>query len=175
MKVNWFVRLFAVALVLSATCAAEVKSDYDREFDLAKLHAFSFADQSRRPPRDALSRNGLVAKRLRAAIHQNLVALGMEQRDADADFEIAYFATARNQVQVTTTGRPRWAGNVWVDEYVEGTAIVEFRDAKSGELVWRGFVTGAVNPDKSEENVNKGIKKLMERFAKDREKQRKGK
>jgi len=64
-------------------------------------------------------------------------------------------------------------GRVWVDQYAEGTAIVEFRDSKSGELVWRGFVTGTVDPDKSDEKISKGIKKLIERFAKDREKQKK--
>jgi hypothetical protein len=174
MKIYSIIIVVAV-LAVSATCAAEVKSDYDREFDLAALHSFTFADQSARPSRDVLARSELVAKRLRAAIHKNLVDLGMEQRDASADFEIAYFATARNQVQVATSGRPRWAGNVWVDQYVQGTAIVEFRDAKSRELVWRGFVTGTVDPDKSEDNVNKGIKKLMERFAKDREKQKRRK
>ena len=75
-----------------------------------------------------------------------------------------------------TTGRPRWgAGSVWIDHYLEGTAIVEFREAKSGELVWRGFVTGTVDPNKSEQNIRNGIKKLIGRFAKDREKQqRKG-
>lgn len=146
------------ALAISATSAAEVKSDYDREFNLASLHSFTSADQSTRPSRDVLARNELFAKRLRAAINKNFVALGMEPRDTSADFEIAYFATARNQVQVATSGRPRWASNVWVNQYIEGTAIIEFRDAKSRELAWREFVSGAVDPDKSEENINKGSK-----------------
>lgn len=64
-------------------------------------------------------------------------------------------------------------GSVRFDQYVEGTAIVEFRDAKSGELIWRGFVSDTVDPEKSEQKINKGIKKLMERFARDCEKQQK--
>ena len=166
---------FALALLLgaSATAAAEVKSDYDRSFDLSKLRSFRFADPGRRSPRDGLATDDLAAKRLRSAIQSNLVALGIPEQTAAADFEVSYFATLRNQAQVTTAGRPRWGmGSVWVNQYVEGTAIVEFRDAKSAELVWRGFVTGTVDPEKSEEKINKGIKKLIEQFAKDRAKQK---
>lgn len=171
-----FRAVILLVLCASAAVAADVKSDYDRSFNLANLRTFRFSDQSRRLPNDALASNELVTRRLHAAIHDNLLALGMEQQDGQVDFEIAYYATLRNQTQVMTTGRPRWgAGSVWIDHYLEGTAIVEFREAKSGELVWRGFVTGTVDPNKSEQNIRNGIKKLIGRFAKDREKQqRKG-
>ena len=166
--------VLAAMLAASAARAADVKSDFDRAFDLSKLQTFRLTDQARRSPKDALAADEIAAKRLRSAIQSNLTSLGLQPRSDIPDFEIAYFATLRNQAQVTTSGRPRWGmGSVWVDQYVEGTAIVEFRDAKSGELIWRGFVTGTVDPDKSEEKINKGIKKLIERFAKDREKQKK--
>jgi Domain of unknown function (DUF4136) len=168
-----FIATILAILAASQAAAADVKSDYDRAFDLSKLQSFRFSDQARRNPKDALAADEIAAKRLRSAIQSNLTALGLQQQET-ADFEIAYFATLRNQAQVTTSGRPRWGmGSVWVDQYAEGTAIVEFRNAKSGELIWRGFVTGTVDPDKSEEKINKGIKKLIERFAKDREKQKK--
>lgn len=166
--------LLVSLLFMNIGAAAEVKSDYDRSFDLSQIQSFRFADQSRRSPKDALVADELAAKRLSSAIQANLIALGMRQQKAGVDFEVSYFAKVRNRTQVTTSGLPRWGrGAVWVDQYAEGTAIVEFRDTKSGELIWRGFVTGAVDPEKSEEKINKGIKKLMERFAKDREKQRK--
>jgi hypothetical protein len=172
MKKSCTSAMIFVLLFAATAFAVEVKSDYDRSFDLQKLRSFKFSDQSQRPPKDALAHNELAAKRLRNAIQNNLAALGMGQQHAEADFEVAYYATLEKQAQITTSGRPRWgAGTVWIDEYVQGTAIVEFRDVKSGELVWRGFVTGTVDPDKSEQKINKGIKKLIERFAKDRERQ----
>lgn len=168
-------KLLAILLLsVSAIAAAEVKSDYDRGFDLSKLQSFRFAEQGRRNPKDVLAHDEMAAKRLHSAIQTNLVGIGMQHQQTGADFEVSYYATVRNQTEVTTSGRPRWGmGSVWVDQYAEGTAIVEFRDGKSGELVWRGFVTGTVDPDKSEEKISKGIKKLIERFAKDREKQKK--
>jgi len=163
-------------LLAGATFAADVKSDYDRACDLSKLASFTFSEQSRRSAKDALAGNELVAKRLRNAIQTNLVAIGMQQHEAQPDFEVSYYAAQRNQLQVSTSARPRWGtGSVWVNQYVEGTAIVEFRDAKSRELLWRGYVMGAVDPNKSEQRINDGIKKLIARFTKDREKQRAGK
>ena len=171
MKKNCAYAMIFVLLVAASAFAVEVKSDYDRSFDLQKLRSFKFSNQSQRPAKDALANNDLAAKRVRNALENNLGALGIAQQE-HADFEVAYYATVDKQAQITTSGRPRWgAGTVWIDEYLQGTAIIEFRDAKSGELVWRGYVTGTVDPDKSEEKINKGIKKLVERFAKDRERQ----
>jgi len=174
MKMSFSCVLLLSLCLAGAVLAAEVKSDYDRAFDLSKLQSFRFVEQSRRNPKDALAADEIADKRIRAALKKNLIALGMRHEQAAADFEIAYFASLRNQTQVTTSGRPRWGmGAVWVDQYVQGTAVVEFRDAKSGELIWRGFTTATVDPDKSEAKINKGVKNLVERFAKDREKQRK--
>jgi uncharacterized protein DUF4136 len=165
-----------VAVMLSllpfAVCAAEVKSDYDRSFNLSNLRSFKFLDQTQRSAKDALADNELVAKRIQSALQTNLVGLGMEQREPKADFVVVYYAGLRNRAQITTSGRPLWpGGRIWVDQYAEGTAIVEFRGAESGDLIWRGLVTEAVDPNKSEEKINKAIKKLIERFVRDREKQ----
>lgn len=84
-----FRAVILLVLCASAAVAADVKSDYDRSFNLANLRTFRFSDQSRRLPNDALASNELVTRRLHAAIHDNLLALGMEQQDGQVDFEIA--------------------------------------------------------------------------------------
>jgi hypothetical protein len=137
------------------------------------LRSFKFADQSQRSAKDALAGNELIAKRIQSAIQSNLTANGLQPQESGPDFLIVYYAGVRNRAQISTTGRPLWAGRVWVDEYAEGTAVVEFRNAKTHDLIWRGFVTEAVDPSKSEEKINKTIKKVIERFIRDREKQQK--
>jgi len=161
-----------LSLLPFAACAADVKSDYDRSFNLSSLRTFKFLDQTQRSPKDALAENELVAKRILSAIQKNLVELGMKPQEPNADFVIVHYAGLRNRTQITASGRPLWAaGRIWVDQYAEGTAVIEFRDAKSGDLIWRGLVTEAVDPNKNEEKINKAIKKLIGRFVKDREKQ----
>ena len=165
--------LFTILVLASASFAADIKSDYDRGYSLEKLHFFRFAEIPQRFSADALAGDEIVSKRLRNAIERNLISAGYAQA-ANADFVVTYQAVLRNQAQITTSGFPRFgAGRVWVDNYSVGTVVVEFRDAKSGDLVWRGLVSGTVDPNKSEEKINDGVKKLINRFQKDREHQRK--
>jgi len=166
---------FALLIFASASFAAvDVKSDYDRGFSLDKLRYFRFVEARTPNSADALAGDEIVAKRIQHAIEKNLTAAGCA-KVANADFVVSYRAVLRNQSQVTTSGFPRLgAGRIWVDNYTVGTVIVEFRDAKSGDLIWRGLASGAVDPNKSEEKINDGIKKLIDRFQKDRERQKRG-
>ena len=174
MKSKVFTAVVMFCLFGSSVLAADVKSDYDHDYDLSKLHSFRFADQSRRSSRDALSQNEIVTKRLHGAIGHNLQSIGMDQDSVQADFVIVYYAVVRQQTSINLVGRPRLgSGALWVDEYPEGTVVVEFRDARLGDLIWRGLVTDALDPSKSESRINNGVSKLVQRFAKDRDKQRK--
>jgi hypothetical protein len=169
------VRFLVIALCASGALAAEVKSDYDRSYSLEQMRSFRFVAQTKGSSADAPAGDELAAKRMQNAIELNLIAAGLS-KEQNADFTVSYRTVLRNQAQVSTSGFPRLgAGRVWVDNYTVGTVIVEFRDAKSGDLVWRGLVSDTVDANKSEEKINNGIKKLIARFAKDREKQQAGK
>ena len=164
--------VFALAICAAAT---ETKSDYDHSYNLSALQSFKFADQSQRAANDALGGNDLNERRIRSAIQQNLTTLGMNENSGDPSFIIAFYAGTQKQAQISTTGYGplrRSIGQVWVNQSFEGTAIVDFIDAKTNQVVWRGFVSRTVDPNKSEENIRKAIKKLIERFAKDRQQQK---
>jgi hypothetical protein len=166
--------LLALLFALPAL-AADIKSDYDRSADLSQLKTFRFLSQTPRAANDPLAHNELVDKRLRSAIQQNLESLGLAQNAGAADFAITYRAVIQKQLRITASGGPyRFAGGTaWADDVYEGTVIVDFTDAKTGGLVWRGYVTTTLGrPDKSEEKINKDIKKLIARFAKDRKNQK---
>ena len=176
-RINEIVSKAFLAMLIFASAsfaAVEIKSDYDRSYSLDRFRNFRFAETRTPSSADALAGDEIVTKRIQRAIEKNLTAAGCALV-ANADFVVSYRAVLRNQAQVTTSGFPRLgAGRVWVDNYAVGTVIVEFRDAKSGDLVWQGFVSGAVDPNKSEQKINDGIKKLIDRFAKDRAKQTAG-
>jgi hypothetical protein len=168
------VQVLVMALCACGALAAEEKSDYDRSYSLERMRSFRFVAQTKGPFADALAGDELAAKRVQNAIELNLIAVGLA-KEQNADFTVSYRAALRNQTQVSASGLPRLgAGRVWVDSYTVGTVIVEFRDAKSGDLVWRGLISDTVDASQSEEKINNGIKKLIARFAKDREKQQAG-
>ena len=166
-----------LAVIALAICAAatETKSDYDHGYNLGTLQSFKFADQSQRAANDALRGNDLNERRIRSAIQENLSGMGIQENAADPSFIVAFYAGTQKQAQISTSGYGplRWgAGNVWVNQSLEGTAVVDFIDAKTNQVVWRGFVSRTVDPNKSDENIRKAIKKLIERFAKDRQQQK---
>jgi predicted DNA-binding transcriptional regulator len=170
-------KIFLTALILAAVSsfAAETRSDYDRSVDLTRLKAFTFMDQSRRLPGDPLASNRLADKRLHAAIENNLQAQGMQKDAAQADFVVAYSVTVTKKPRISATGYGPFrfsGGQVWVDEEIEGDAMVDFLDAQTGELIWRGYIRATIGkPEKSEKQINDAIKKLIDKFAKDRKQQ----
>lgn len=170
-----FALLVSLFLCSAIAFGAEVHSDYDRNRNLSDLRTFRFAEQAQKTQKESSGADELAVKRLQSALQRNLYVIGMEKMESSPDFTVTFVSGARKQAQVHSTGRPLLGiRTVRVDEAVAGTAAVEFRDGRTGELIWRGSVSGVIDPDKSEEKINDGIKKLMERFAKDREKQRKG-
>jgi hypothetical protein len=160
---------------VASAFAAETRSDYDRSVDLSKLKSFTFMDQTRRMAGDPLATNRLADKRLHAAIESNLQAQGMQKDITTADFIVAYSVTVARKPRISGTGYGPFrfsGGQVWVDEEIEGDAMVDFLDAQSGDLIWRGYVRATIGkPEKSEKQINDAIKKLIEKFAKDRKQQ----
>lgn len=57
-------------------------------------------------------------------------------------------------------------GSINVDPVTEGNIVVVFVDSATKQEVWRGFVSGAINPKDLDKDVNKGIAKLAEKFVK---------
>jgi len=172
--------LIATAMIVGvvAAFAVDIDSDYDRAADLSQLRSFSFKEQTKRALNDPLKNNDLAERRLRNALETNLEAVGILKNDASPDFVIAYTAALQPKYDVTTSGRFRLGGGrAWVNESTQAMAIVDFLDAKTGAIVWRGYMSGTLsNPDKSEEKLRDAVKKLIARFAKDQkqQKQRKG-
>lgn len=161
--------VFALAICAAAT---ETKSDYDHSYNLRTLQSFKFADQSQRAANDALRGNDLDERRISSAIQENLAALGIKENNVDPSFIVAFYAGTQKQAQISTSGYGplRWGvGSVWVNQSLEGTAIVDFIDPKTNHVVWRGFVSRTIDPNKSDENIRKDIRTLIERFSKDRQ------
>lgn len=155
----------------AASHAQAVQTDFDRSFDFARLRTFDFAIQ-RRPLGDPLAQDPLNDGRIRAALESRLAAGGYAKAEGSrADFAIAYYVTTRNafNVQDYGYGPPRWFGrrDIRVDQYQEGTLMVDIIDLNTRQLVWRGRATGTVELKGIEKKVNKSVEKLVNQFLKD--------
>ena len=163
---------FAASLAFSAAAAPaqSIQTDYDRSYDLSRLKTYDFASQTR-GPNDPLAVNPMNDRRIQAALDSQLVARGYT-RDAGGkpDFLVAYHAATRNRVGVQEWGYGpgRWGSRrVDVNEYTQGTLVVDLVDAASRQLVWRGSATGTIEPKEADKKIKKAVAKLMDQFAKD--------
>lgn len=88
------------------------------------------------------------------------------------DFLIAQHIGRKDQVQVTSYGYGYgsnigyWgSGGVSTYEYEEGSLILDFVDAKSNEMIWRGVAKGDVNrvntPEKSEKIIDEAVHDIL--------------
>jgi hypothetical protein len=93
---------------------------------------------------------------------------GLTGASRTPDFYISYFSTtsAGLYIQDNRTGDFTRMGGLAVSQVTEGTLVVVFTDAVTQQEVWRGYVSGVVNPKDLDRDLNKGIAKLVEKFAK---------
>ena len=171
MKVFRVLTCLCLMLATAAAYGMSVKTDYDRNYDFGRLKTFAFKDQ-RRPAADPL-----VADRIRDALRSQLEARGFRyQPDGQPDFLVAFYARAKEKVEVEDVGygfphRWRWGfgPTIWTRNYVEGSMIVDFIDPQTNQLIWRGIATDTLHtgPKKSEEQINKGADELVKRFLKE--------
>lgn len=155
----------------AASRAQSVQTDFDRSFNFSRLKTFNFALQ-RRPPGDPLAGDSLNSGRIRSTLESRLAAGGFRlEGGAKPDFAVAYYVTTREKLDVQdySIGPGRFFGrrDIRVDQFTEGTLIVDFIDTNTRQLIWRGRASGSVELKKMDEKIAKAVEKLVGQFLKD--------
>lgn len=172
------VRMISIAMMLIglaaiSTAAQSVQSDYNRSFRFNDLKTFSFAIQ-RRDASDPLANDSLNDGRIRTGLESQLSLNGFRMETERPDFVIAYYVTSKNKLSVQDYGYgpPRWWGsrNIQVNQYAEGTLLVDFIDARSNQVIWRGRAVGTLEMKGVDKKISKSVEKLVKQFIKDTQK-----
>jgi len=164
--------LFTCGLLM-LVCAAgafaqTIQTDYDRNFNLARLKTFAFYQQDRKPG-DPLAGSSINDRRIHDALEAQLTANGLSASD-QPDFRVAYFVTTKQalDIQDIRFGLLQRRGSINVEQVTEGTLIVIFADAATGQEVWRGYATGQITPKNLDKDVTKAVTKLVQKFKKNK-------
>ena len=167
--------MLAMVLGLLAVSAAaqSVQSDFDRSFRFSELKSFRFAVQ-KRGATDPLAGDTLNDGRIRNGLESQLTANGFRMESEKPDFVIAYYVTTKNKLNVQDFGYgpPRWFGSrdIRVNQYSEGTLMVDFIDVKSNQVIWRGRAVGTLEMKGVDKKISKSVEKLVKQFVKDTQK-----
>lgn len=124
--------------------------------------------------------NSITHRAIRDAIEAGLIHRGYAVADSAPDFEVAFYASARDRLDVSYwdygyVWRPRWWrgwGRPWggptVTQYTEGSVIIDAVDVTSRELLWRGHGVSAVSDEPEEyiRNLKETVGAIVEKFPK---------
>ena len=164
--------LAAVAAVLTLAVACgrsiEVQTMAAPDAGLSALHSFRvLPGPARRDGRvatgddDPMITNSIANRTLRERIEKAFTSRGYTIDERNADFGVAFYATAREKLDVTTWDygypfHPRWGlygpPAQTITQYTEGSVIIDVVKPVTGELLWRG-VGKAELVDGAEKNL----------------------
>ncbi|WP_339843284.1 DUF4136 domain-containing protein [uncultured Halopseudomonas sp.] len=144
--------LAGCSLLLVACQSAPVERDYDTSRDFTQYRTWSWMEPAVTftPQNDPRVSSDLTSQRIRQAVSETLEARGLRSaEEADLEVQVAVISEVEED-QVTTTfggsigywgwgwgGGPAYTQSRSVD-YQVLTLQVDLRDAKDGQLVWRG-------------------------------------
>ena len=134
-----FFVLFFIGCTVSCSPIYNVKYDYDQQFDFSGLKTFDWI-----PTPEKAGVNSLVVQRVKNAVNAELKAKGLTMTPNNPDLLIAEHHGKKDQLQISDWGYRRGSrygnapGRVSVYAFEEGSLILDFVDAKSKKLIWRG-------------------------------------
>ena len=173
--INAFFILFFLGFTFSCASVYDVQHDYDKQANFANYKTYNWMAVPEKAGIDSL-----VVERVKNAVNTELKAKGLMITSKNPDFLIAEHLGKKDKVQVTDWGYgygpyggywggywgPR--GGVSTYEYEEGSLILDFVDAKSKKLIWRGAAKAEVQdiatPEKSEKVINEAVKEILKTY-----------
>jgi hypothetical protein len=169
-KLFRYVTLPAIVCGLAGCTTAPsitVKTDYDHSASFGKYHTYVLdtAATGLGPTNNAV---------LEQALRSSLAARGLKETGANASlFVVSAVITSEKLnvlpgggVTVSRFGAYRtWAMNAEVQQYTEGTLIIDFVDGKTRKLVFRGLAQAAVGSQARNANaIREAVTKIMAQF-----------
>lgn len=167
--------LFAIGLATAGCATYTTHYDYDPEARFEELSNYDWLN----PPDVDQGVVEFTIKRIQTAMEKQLTEKGYSLDTSNPDFLIAIHGGKEKIINVVDWGytyRRNYRYNysyplnqgIDVYEYEEGTLIIDFIDAASQKLIWRGSVIKALDsnptPEKREKVINEAVSRALENF-----------
>ena len=166
-----------------ATCSGVTYSrDFDPTANFSDYRSYAWAERTPTGDDDPRVYNDIVKSRVQLAVDQALAAKGYQKVTGNPTFYVAWHGAIEGQMSTTTINDHYGYGWGWygpgmgvsssrtyVNEWDEGTLLVDIIDATSNELVWRGSAQAEVNRssrgrDEDQGRLNEIVAKILEQF-----------
>lgn len=181
------VELVWIFMWLAGCASIDVRSDWDSTVDFSGFQRFHWIEPPRHENADPFADNDLLRKRVRLAVFRTLEERGYRPTSSaeEADFLITWDITLEERLRVSGghlggyyggyrypfySGYPGHAGaggSSTVRSDQDSTLLIDFLDARTRQLVWRGWaneVVGTRDQVRDLEEVEQGIRQILGAF-----------
>lgn len=163
--------LAAAALVAAGCAPVRVNASLERGMTFTNYTSYTWADDSRFSTGDPrLDNNEFFQHRLQGDVDAVLEQRGLEKVSAtSADFVIHYHANISQRIDVNALDRGYgYCEDCHSSIYDAGTITLDFVDAKTNKLVWRGWSEGSLegidNQQLIESRIDESVKKILQQL-----------
>jgi hypothetical protein len=171
--------IITALLLLIGGCSPEIRvySDYDPDYDLKKYTSFGWIQtENIELGNNPLYYNELNDKRIKSAVQAQLISKGYTVSKDNPDLVVHYHIIVDDQSIVTTDPHGYFYTPYWlhlrtnVQQYREGTLIIDIMDSKNNYLIWRGWAASAIEgtytPERIDHLIKTAVTKIFRRFPK---------
>jgi Domain of unknown function (DUF4136) len=170
MKAAAIVPIATLIVVMVGCATTSVNYDYDKEYDFSTFKTYEWMTMPQNVRTDEF-----LMKRVKSALNRELNAKGITKASANPDFLVALHGSRESRVQVTDWGYSygpfgRRIGESRIDviQHEQGTLLVDFVEAKTKQMVWRGIASRVLEPDlapqEKERLINEAVIEMMMNF-----------
>ena len=158
--------------MLGAAFAQHVQTDFDHQTNFSQYKTYSW--QEIKPA------NSLWDARIKNAVDAELEAKGWTQVASGGDVAVVAMKASKTQRTLQTFydgfgggwGWRRFGGGGFGDattteqDYKVGTLVIDFYDARTKQLIWRGSAQDTISDKaaQNEKNLDKGVAKMFKAF-----------
>jgi hypothetical protein len=174
------VAVLVLALAIVACAGHSVRTDFDNSTAFDGFESFAWLEPLPGNVENPLLDSPLFGRKVRQSATAALAERGFIEVDEEAaDFLITYHTSVRERLRDSGVsvgfsfggGYRRGVRSIVVgdqfgrDSYEEGTLMIDIIDARTDELVWRGWTASNVRPDRyTDEAVAEAVRAILAKF-----------
>lgn len=178
-KTRAYLPALLLGLLTLVGCVSPTAVDYEHTATekIAGYHCFAIEERPAGGSDADIVLSPIVDRRIERALRAELRAKGFSDGCPSPDFRVRFYTASRTRTRVhdLTMGTglfrqyPHYSfggySQIEIDQYQQGTIVVDLIDAPSGQLVWRGSYTlrlGRTAPEAAE--IEKIVGKILAPF-----------
>lgn len=155
-----------LALGVGPVLAQKVDIEFDESTDFGHYKTFRIGEGQLKSKSPSLN-SDLTRRNIEGEIRKRLIEKGLSESSGQADLNVMFRlgSARRNEVGAFPAGRYGLRTRRVVNQYTEGTLIIDLRDTTRRELVWRAVaVEDKGDPSKIADRLDDMVRKSIEKY-----------